>query len=55
MFRDWEAPRKIVQITMSQSASFTMLYALCDDGTLWYLSSSDPRRWKRETPIPQDD
>lgn len=47
--------RKIVQVTTGVHwADEHVLYALCDDGTLWYLSSEKGKTmWVREIPIPQ--
>jgi hypothetical protein len=41
-------PRKVVQITGDDS-----LYALCDDGTIWFRVWGDPEQWQLQPPIPQ--
>lgn len=55
--------RKIIQIaTASMSTPATeptgqnILYALCDDGSVWYLQSSNRSTtgWRKDTDIPQD-
>lgn len=44
--------RKPVQI----AGDHTRLFALCDDGTIWYLSNSMAyRNWIACEPIPQPD
>lgn len=41
--------RKIIQI----SVSINTMYALCDDGTVWYYDSGN-YRWNPFKEIPQD-
>jgi hypothetical protein len=53
-------PRKIVQIAVAgmdeNPDQWTMLYALCSDGSLWLLSKENSRsgEWQRLPPIPQE-
>lgn len=47
--------RKIIQISTPlsyPSTSRTVIYALCNDGTLWYKDHND-KSWLRDTDIPQ--
>jgi hypothetical protein len=49
--------RKITQIAVSPDtkATFPCLYAVCDDGTVWFMNLERSRGvWEREEPIPQD-
>jgi hypothetical protein len=48
-----QAPnRRITQITASGSDGD--IWALCDDGTLWYATSSHDDPWARIPNVPQD-
>lgn len=53
--------RKIVQIasnpgwnngTYHQGSS---LYALCDDGSLWFITSKEGDFWRKQDEVPQDE
>jgi hypothetical protein len=49
-------PRKIVQITAATAGDggeqWSVVYALCDDGTVWWKSSPSGR-WEQIRDIPQ--
>jgi outer membrane protein assembly factor BamB len=47
--------RRITQIAIDSAIdTTTLLYALCDDGTVWGLEHSlGEEIWKLKTPIPQ--
>jgi len=50
--------RKAIQILRSppqESQAWGVLYALCDDGTIWWMNESPEGRWVEEKPIPTDD
>lgn len=52
--------RKVVQISVIPLGSDYMndevIYALCDDGTMWFTSvTSDDYKWTKINSIPQDD
>lgn len=57
--RPVDAPaRKAVALatlgTAGDSTGWSCLYALCDDGTIWYRDAFNPQHgWKRELDIPQ--
>ncbi len=50
-------PRKIVQITATPgddvAGSADVVYALCNDGSLWELYNEDEGKWSRLPDIPQ--
>lgn len=48
--------RKIVQIAVSSEHDnvHSVLYALCDDGTLWFMSSA-ASEWTLEKNVPDTD
>jgi len=41
--------RKIIQISVTSGASGEpdFIYALCDDGTLWFYDTTNIGKWKR--------
>lgn len=48
--------RKIVQLVTSPAitpGNAGLLYALCDDGSLWWKTDELGNPWKLEEPIPQ--
>ena len=45
--------RKIIQITSGQSNSYHVIYALCDDGTMFWSHCGTPLKWNPCAPIPQ--
>lgn len=49
--------RKIIQIAIAPETESTIavLYALCDDGTLWALVDNNTSEWEAVKPIPQDE
>jgi len=54
--------RKIIQITScavpcqpSYNPQLFVLYALCDDGSVFRLWDDHPGDWNRVAPIPQDE
>jgi len=51
--------RKIIQITAPKynPNSINELWALCDDGTVWFLLYTDrlEQKWQRIKEIPQDE
>ena len=47
-------PRKITQITVSDESDGATLYAVCNDGTVWFRFPILPDRpWRQLPPIPQ--
>lgn len=49
---DQPKKRKIIQITTSGSG-YTVLVALCDDGTVWFKLGMDNGGWAKLRDIPQ--
>ncbi len=54
--------RKIIQIAIAATpetrdgSEARVLYALCDDGTVWSIDRFEAQRtWRLVEPIPQDD
>lgn len=45
--------RKIIQITSVGTKYQIGLYALCDDGSVWFLNEADRRDWRPIPKIPQ--
>lgn len=49
--------RKIIQITIgvpTEGFNYNVLYALCNDGTLWWKNEVEGSQWHLDIPIPQD-
>lgn len=60
MTRNMNNKRKIVQIaaTADPGATSDLLYALCDDGTLWWIEPQlrgDKDIWRKVRDVPQEE
>ena len=49
--------RKPIQIavTAETESAFGSIFALCDDGSIWYKDDSFSTKWVKVDDIPQDD
>jgi hypothetical protein len=45
--------RKIIQVAIDASGTPAVIYALCDDGTLWCRFDLEGRQWLQVEDVPQ--
>ena len=48
--------RKAIQIsTVASKGHYETLYALCNDGTIWFMESAGQSKWVRTNDLPDDE